>query len=122
MYRQLAKRRSREYRPLPTQRSAFGLDDDSSTEADDDEFAKHLGLRHAASHGTFTSVKVVRPRGEVVLVVLEELAILGMLGLFIAEIVLRHRNVWNMAGMPIVAGVVCWVSPVIGRLRKRSRY
>lgn len=55
-------------------------------------------------------MNVVRPRGEVVLVVLEELAILGMLGLFIAEIFLRHRNVWNIAGMPVVAGVVCWVS------------
>lgn len=111
MYRKLANRHSQKYHPLPTHRSAFGVDDDSSTEADDDKFARHLGLRHVASHGTFTSLKVVRPRGEVLLVLLEELAILGMLGLFVAEIVLRHGNVWNMAGMPIVAGVACWVGP-----------
>lgn len=118
VYRQLAKRRSWKYHPLPTHRSAFSADDDSSTEADDDEFAQHLSLRHTVSHGTFTEVKVVRPRGEAVLVVLEGLAILGMLGTFTAEIVLRHGDVWNIAGMPIVAGVACWVSPKqLGSLR-----
>lgn len=86
------------------------MDDDSSTEADDDEFAKHLSLRHAASHETPTEVKVVRPRGEVVSIILEGLAILGMLGIFSTEIILRHGDVWNMEGMPIVAGMVCWVS------------
>lgn len=86
------------------------MDDDSSTEADDDEFAKHLSLRHAASHGTLTEMKVVRPRGEVVSIMLEGLAILSMLGIFSTEIILRHGDVWNMEGMPIVAGMVCWVS------------
>lgn len=112
MCRQFAKRRSQKYHPLPTHSSALSVDDDSSTEADDDEFAKHLGLRHAASHGTLTEVKVMRPRGEVVLVVLEELAVLGTLGIFAAGIVLRHGDVWNMPGTPLVAGVVCWVSLV----------
>lgn len=86
---------------------------------DDDEFAEHLSLRHTISQGTYTEVKVVRPRGEVVLVALEELAILGVLGVYVAEIVMRRGEVWGYSEMPLVSGVVCWVSS--GKLGEKAR-
>lgn len=79
-------------------------------------------MRHTISHGTSTEVKVVRPRGEVILVALEELAILGVLGIFITGIVMRHGDVWNYAGMPLVSGIVCWVNfPHPGNVLKDVR-
>lgn len=114
IHRQLAKRRSRKYHPLLTHQNTLGETsddvDDDSTEVDDDEFAEHLSLRHTTSRGTYTETKVLRPRGEVVLVMFEELAILGVFGIFIAGIAIRRGDVWNYAGMPLVSGVVCWVS------------
>jgi hypothetical protein len=110
--RQLRSRSSNKYCSLPTHQSILGAaedDGDTDEDEDDDEFAEHLSLRHTISRTTEPELKVDKPRGEVVLVICEELAILGLLGISIANIAINVHGTWHHEGLPLIANLITWV-------------
>ena len=82
---------------------------EEDTDEDDDEFAEHLSLRLTMSKPNDAEIKVDRPRGEYFLVALEQLAIIGMFGIYVVELATgvfserkhRERAAW--------AGFASWV-------------
>lgn len=114
--------RSEKYRQLPTYDNAFGVptnncDDDEDTDEDDDEFAEHLSLRHTISRATGPELKTDRPHGEIALVVCEELAVLGLLGISIADVAMNAEAIGHVEGFPSIANLISWVSLDIFQLQ-----
>ena len=121
--------RSKKYRQLPTYDNAFGVptnnrdddddddDDDEDTDEDDDEFAEHLSLRHTVSRATGPELKTDRPHGEIALVVCEELAVLGLLGISITDVAMNVEAIGHVEGFPSIANLISWVSLDIFQLQ-----
>lgn len=96
------KRRSRAagYQPLPTIDGIQPDSDDTATDADDDEFAEHLSLRHTMSHVQGdVEVKVQPPQAERVAVAIELAAVMAVLATFIPALLLTEdtRELWKPA-------------------------
>lgn len=89
------------------QRRGSGVDAED-TDEDDDEFAEHLSLRLTMSRTTNTATKLDRPRGEIFVVLLEELAILGIIGMLVAEYMTGHTAYHKHGGRVILAQLTCW--------------
>ena len=85
---------------------------DGDTDEDEDEFAEHLSLRLTISKPGESELKVDRPKGEVLLVGLEELAILGVVGVYVTELVTGVYDERKHGERAAWAGLVCWVSPL----------
>jgi len=97
-------------------------DDDEDTDEDDDEFAEHLSLRHTISRATEPELKTDRPHGEIALVVCEELAVLGLLGTFIADAAINAEAIGHIEGFPSIANLISWVGLDIFRVLQSCRY
>ncbi|RPB26876.1 hypothetical protein L211DRAFT_804498 [Terfezia boudieri ATCC MYA-4762] len=82
---------------------------DRNTDEDEDEFAEHLSLRLTVSKSEEFELKVDRPKGEVLLVGLEELAILGMVGVYVTELVPGVNDERKQGEMASWAGLACWI-------------
>lgn len=80
------------------------------TDEDDDEFAEHLSLRLTISKTGDAQLKIDRPKGEVLLVLLEELALLGLVGIYVAELVTGVYTERKHGERAAWAGFVSWVS------------
>lgn len=81
--------------------------DGEETDADDDEFAEHLSLRHTRSNVEEADIVVDRPRTEVIAVVVEAVSVLAIVGTYIASWFLNenHRFSW-----PFVIQALPWVN------------
>ncbi|KAF8428575.1 hypothetical protein EV426DRAFT_584868 [Tirmania nivea] len=82
---------------------------DGDSDEDEDEFAEHLSLRLTISKTGESEFKVDRPKGEVLLVVLEELAILGMVGANVTELKTGVYNEREHGERAAWGGLACWV-------------
>ena len=85
---------------------------DEDTDEDEDEFTEHLSLRLTISKAGESELKVNRPKGEVLLVVLEGLVILGTVGVYVTELVTGVYNERKHGERAAWAGLACWVSPL----------
>lgn len=81
-------------------------EDDNDTDTDEFERNEHLALHPTISRQTKSTMEVNKPRGEVLVVVLEELAVLAELGLHIAVLV---TGAWGHRGKTAtIASVAVW--------------
>lgn len=89
----ITKIRSRSYQRLPTTQPESHDGEDTD---DDDEFAEHLSLRHTQSRLAEPDVIVDRPRTEVLAVVAEAIGVMGIIGTFIASVIMEaeHQDNW----------------------------
>ncbi|KAF2788588.1 P-loop containing nucleoside triphosphate hydrolase protein [Melanomma pulvis-pyrius CBS 109.77] len=78
----------------------YDADADTDTDADSDTEDERLTLHPSASRQTMSTVAVVKPRGELTVVMLEETAVLAALGLSVA---MYLTGMWGRNG--IVAGL-----------------
>ncbi|KAJ9663926.1 Transporter of the ATP-binding cassette (ABC) [Coniosporium apollinis] len=91
--------------PVDQQNGNASYHDDTDS---DDEFERneHLALHLARSQTNESMIQVDKPRGEVLLVVVEELAVLGELAIHVAVLI---TGAWGHKGTAAaVAGVVVW--------------
>ena len=86
---------------------------DIGEDEDGGEFTEHLSLRLTISKTGESELKVDRPKRELLLVVLEELAILGMVAIYITELVTGVYNERKHGERAAWAGLACWVSPIL---------
>ncbi|KAF8468986.1 P-loop containing nucleoside triphosphate hydrolase protein [Kalaharituber pfeilii] len=82
--------------------------DGDDTDDDDDEFAEHLSLRLTMSRTTDTETKIDKPSGEILLVMFEELAVLGLVGLHIAALLTGTYNEREHGKRAALAGLISW--------------
>ena len=109
----LLGRQRAKYQLLPTYPGNDDRDGNSEgTEADDDEFAEHLSLRLTLSRTSGAEVKFDRPRGEILLVVLEELAILSVLGIYTTRAVTGVHQDHKYEQIGSWSGLATWVSTI----------
>jgi len=86
-----------------------GEEDDDEEEDTEDEMQRNqeLALQLAKSSATQASIKAVdRPRGELVIIIVEELAVLAELGMQVAALILQA---WGRNNVAAVASLAIWV-------------
>jgi len=86
------------------------IDDD--TDEGEDGFADHLSLPLTVRKPEESELKVDRPKGEVLLMMLEGLAILGTVGVYVTDLVAGVYNERKHEKSAAWAGLACWVSPL----------
>ncbi|OCL14508.1 hypothetical protein AOQ84DRAFT_384660 [Glonium stellatum] len=87
-------------------RDSSVYEEGSDTDTDEFERNEHLALHLITSRQTKSTMEVNKPKGEVLVVVLEELAVLAELGLHIAVLV---TGVWGHRGKTAtIASVAVW--------------
>lgn len=104
------------YQPLPMHHSAHGGAADGEDTDGDDEFAEHLGLRHTISRAMVNEVKVDRPYAERLSVILEELAILGIITTYcVGAVKVSQESLHGVWGW--LAGALPWVGDCLHPIR-----
>nr|WOF01072.1 ATP-dependent bile acid permease-like protein [Corynespora cassiicola] len=81
--------------------------DDEDTDTEDDfDRNQHLALHPTISRATMSTIAVNRPRGELAVVVLEEMAVLAELGVHVAAF---FTGAWGHKGQTAaIAGIAVW--------------